>query len=99
MGPHHKALDEGVRMVPLDYRYTKVGFSLVSVQVCDCFFFVCVIFHGIYGRCVKMFKSASGQLVVCCKSENPRRICYNWSCILFLTNCFKSSAFVDVFIG
>ena len=34
MGAHFEALDEGVLLVPLDHRYTQVGFNLVSVQVC-----------------------------------------------------------------
>ena len=34
MGAHFEALDEGVLLVPLDPRYTQVGFNLVSVQVC-----------------------------------------------------------------
>ena len=34
MGAHFEALDEGVLLEPLDSRYTQVGFSLVSVQVC-----------------------------------------------------------------
>ena len=39
MGAHFAALDEGVRVVPLDPRYTHVGFNLVSVQVCVNFLF------------------------------------------------------------
>ena len=34
MGAHFKALDEGVLLVPLDPRYTQIGFNLISVQVC-----------------------------------------------------------------
>ena len=34
MGAHFEALDEGVLLVPLDPRYTQVGFNLMSVQVC-----------------------------------------------------------------
>ena len=34
MGAHFEALDEGVFLVPLDHRYTQVGFNLVSIQVC-----------------------------------------------------------------
>ena len=34
MGAHFEALDEGVLLVPLDPRYTKVDFNLVLVQVC-----------------------------------------------------------------
>ena len=34
MGAHFEALDEGVLLVPLDLRYTQVGFNLISVQVC-----------------------------------------------------------------
>ena len=34
MGAHFEALDEGVLRVPLDPRYTQVGFNLISVQVC-----------------------------------------------------------------
>ena len=34
MGAHFEALDEGVLLVPLDPRYTQVGFNLSSVQVC-----------------------------------------------------------------
>ena len=30
---HFEALDEGVHLVPLDTRYTQVGFNLISVQV------------------------------------------------------------------
>ena len=37
VGAHFEALDEGVLLVPLDPRYTQVGFNLVSVQVCDIF--------------------------------------------------------------
>ena len=33
MGAHSEALDEGVLLVPLDPRYTQVGFDLTSVQV------------------------------------------------------------------
>ena len=33
MGAHFEALDEGVLLVPLDPRYTQVGFNLISVQV------------------------------------------------------------------
>ena len=29
-----KALDDGVRMAPLDSRYTNVGFNLISFKVC-----------------------------------------------------------------
>ena len=32
MGAHFEALDEGVLLVPLDTRYTQVGFNLISVQ-------------------------------------------------------------------
>ena len=39
MGAHFEALDEGVLLVPLDPRYTQVGFNLISVQVCFSFFF------------------------------------------------------------
>ena len=39
MGDHFEALDEGVLMVPLDPRYTQVGFNLLSVQVCAEFLF------------------------------------------------------------
>ena len=35
MGAHFEALDEDVLLVPLDPRYTHVGFNLVSVQVWD----------------------------------------------------------------
>ena len=34
MGAHFEALDDGVLLVPLDPRYTQVGFNLVPVQVC-----------------------------------------------------------------
>ena len=34
MGAHFEALDEGVRVLPLEPRYTHIGFNLVSVQVC-----------------------------------------------------------------
>ena len=34
MGAHLEALDEGVLLVPLDSRYTQVGFNFASVQVC-----------------------------------------------------------------
>ena len=34
VGAHFEALDEDVLPVPLDLRYTQVGFNLVSVQVC-----------------------------------------------------------------
>ena len=34
MGAHFEALDEGVLLVPLDPRYTQIGFNLISVQVC-----------------------------------------------------------------
>ena len=34
MGAHFEALDEGILLVPLDSRYTQVGFNLISVQVC-----------------------------------------------------------------
>ena len=34
MGAHFEALDEGVLLVPLDPRYTQVGFNLVSVEMC-----------------------------------------------------------------
>ena len=37
MGAHFEALDEGVLLVPLDPRYTQVGFNLVSVHVCASF--------------------------------------------------------------
>ena len=37
MGTRFKALDEGVLLVPLDPRYTQVGFNLISVQVCSAF--------------------------------------------------------------
>ena len=33
MGAHFEALDEGVRVAPLDSRYTQVGINLNSVQV------------------------------------------------------------------
>ena len=33
VGAHFKALIEGVRMAPLDPRYTQVGFNYASVQV------------------------------------------------------------------
>ena len=35
MGAHFEALDEGVLLVPLDSRYTQVGFNPTSVQVCS----------------------------------------------------------------
>ena len=35
MGAHFEALDKGVLLVPLDPRYTQVGFNLISVQVCS----------------------------------------------------------------
>ena len=35
MGAHFEALDEGVLLVPLDPRYTQVGFNPISVQVCN----------------------------------------------------------------
>ena len=38
MGAHFEALDEGVLVAPLDSRYTKVGFNLISVQVCAWFY-------------------------------------------------------------
>ena len=31
VGAHFEALDEGILLVPLDPRYTQVGFNLVSV--------------------------------------------------------------------
>ena len=31
---HFEALDEGILLVPLDPRYTQVGFNLISVQLC-----------------------------------------------------------------
>ena len=34
VGAYFEALDEGVNLVPLDPRYTQVGFNLISVQVC-----------------------------------------------------------------
>ena len=34
VGAHFEALDEGVLLVPLDHKYTQVGFNLVSDQVC-----------------------------------------------------------------
>ena len=34
VGAHFEALDEVVLLVPLDPRYTQVGFNLISVQVC-----------------------------------------------------------------
>ena len=34
MGARFEALIEGVLMAPLDFRYTQVGFNLISVQVC-----------------------------------------------------------------
>ena len=34
MGANFEAPDEGVLLVPLDPRYTQVGFNLISVQVC-----------------------------------------------------------------
>ena len=39
VGAHFEALDEGALLVPLDPRYTQVGFNLVSVQVCDSLLF------------------------------------------------------------
>ena len=36
MGAYLEALDEGVLMVPLDPRYTQIGFNLISVQVWVC---------------------------------------------------------------
>ena len=33
VGAYFEALDDGVLLVPLDPRYTRVGFNLVSVQV------------------------------------------------------------------
>ena len=35
VGAHFEALTEGIRIVPLDSRYTQVGFNLMSVQVCQ----------------------------------------------------------------
>ena len=44
MGAHFEALDEGVLLVPLDPRYTQVGFNLVSIQVCKiCNQWPCII--------------------------------------------------------
>ena len=34
MGAHFEALDEGNLLMPLEPRYTQVGFNLLSVQVC-----------------------------------------------------------------
>ena len=34
MGAHFEALDERALLVPLDPRYTQVGFNLLPVQVC-----------------------------------------------------------------
>ena len=34
VGAHFKALNESVRMAPLDSRYTQVVFNLITVQVC-----------------------------------------------------------------
>ena len=39
MGADFEALIEGVLLVPLDSRYTQVGYNLFSVQVCDHIFF------------------------------------------------------------
>ena len=39
MGAHFEALNEGVLVIPLDSRYTQVGFNLVSVQVWGLVFF------------------------------------------------------------
>ena len=33
MGANFEALDEGVLMMPLDPRYTQVGFNLIFVEV------------------------------------------------------------------
>ena len=50
MGAHFKALDEGVLLVPLDPRYTQVGFNLISVQVCNLKGFdACQVF--VFGGC------------------------------------------------
>ena len=35
MGARFEALIEGVLMTPLDFKYTQVGFNLISVQVCS----------------------------------------------------------------
>ena len=35
MGAHFEAFDGGVLLVPLDPRYTQVGFNIISVQVCN----------------------------------------------------------------
>ena len=48
MGAHFEALDEGVLLVPLDPRYTQVGFNLVSVQVCVSL--VEMVFHLLFSR-------------------------------------------------
>ena len=34
MGENFEVLDEGVLVVPLDPRYTQIGFILICVQVC-----------------------------------------------------------------
>ena len=33
VGARFEALDEGVLMAPLDFRYTQVGFNIISVQM------------------------------------------------------------------
>ena len=50
MGAHFEALDEGILLVPLDPRYTQVGFNLIYDQVCihyrSCFDNPCFVFQA-----------------------------------------------------
>ena len=57
MGAHFEALDEGVLLVPLDPRYTQVGFNLISVQVCN-------VSHALYHMPGYWSKTQKSQIVV-----------------------------------
>ena len=70
VGPHFEALDEGVLLMPLDSRYTQVGFNLISVQVCsriDCFSSLANIFGeiAVAGFYVCLMKSEVNGLENC----------------------------------
>ena len=62
MGAYFEALDEGVLLVPLDPRYTQVGFNLISVQVCFLFEIIGKTFSFLMTTC--NLEKISGMSVV-----------------------------------
>ena len=67
VGPLFEALIEGVLLVPLDSRYTQVGFNLISVQVLETLSLLMHIFRLL--PCLKapygIFLLIKGDRLIC----------------------------------